>query len=151
MLSTFISRIIIVFTIFLTFSSDIIYPSGFGPLVTKIQNKKNTDKKNIWTLWYSSSTSKARWHWRFLDFLVRAGLQSRTLSTWCTVQVLVLQSRRTKDDSNAPFSVQTPKDIRLSNIHQTTNPLWCTTFVWEVLTVHGNELRLFWAKAFPLL
>ena len=34
---------------------------------------------------------------------------------------------------------------------QTTNSLWCTTFVWEVLTVHGNELRLFWAKAFPPL
>ena len=26
---------------------------------------------------------------------------------------------------------------------QTTNSLWCTTFVWEVLTVHGNELHLF--------
>ena len=27
----------------------------------------------------------------------------------------------------------------------------CTTFVLKVLTVHGYALRLFWAKAFPLL
>ena len=27
----------------------------------------------------------------------------------------------------------------------------CMTFVLEVLTVHGSELNLFWAKAFPLL
>ena len=30
-------------------------------------------------------------------------------------------------------------------------PFDCTTFVLEVLSVHGNELRLFWFKAIPLL
>ena len=43
----------------------------------------------------------------------------------------------------------TPKDIRLSKNEQTTNP-W-TTFVWEVLTVHSNELRLNGPRHFPLL
>ena len=40
--------------------------------------------------------------------------------------------------------------MRLSNTHQTTN-FDCTNFVREVLTVHGNELCLIWAKALPLL
>ena len=30
-------------------------------------------------------------------------------------------------------------------------PFACTTFVWEVPVVHGNDFFLFWAKAFPLL
>ena len=37
----------------------------------------------------------------------------------------------------------TPKDNRLSNTQKTTNPIDCTTFVWEVLTVYDNELRLY--------
>ena len=36
----------------------------------------------------------------------------------------------------------TPKDIRSSNIQQTTNPFDCMTLEREVLTVHGNELLL---------
>ena len=35
-------------------------------------------------------------------------------------------------------------DIRLYNIHQD-----CTTFVWEVLNVHDNELRLFMGPGIP--
>ena len=77
------------------------------------------------------------------NYLVWAGLQSRTFLTWCTVQVLVKQSRRTKNDCYASFYVQTPKDTRLSNIQPTTNSL---TFVWEVPTVHSNELHLFWVR-----
>ncbi len=31
------------------------------------------------------------------------------------------------------------------------HPFWYTTFCLEILTVHGNELRLFWTEVFPLL
>ncbi len=40
---------------------------------------------------------------------------------------------------------------KASFTHQTTNSLKCTTFVWEVPTVHGIKLQLFWTKAFPPL
>ena len=40
-------------------------------------------------------------------------------------------------------------DVKRLFAHQTTNYLRYTTFAWEVLTVHGNELRLFCAKVFP--
>ncbi len=48
------------------------------------------------------------------------------------------------------FDTLTPMDIRLSNIQQTTNPFDCTTFVWEILTVHGNKLRLFMGQDIPI-
>ena len=40
-------------------------------------------------------------------------------------------------------------DISLSNIQQTTRPFDYTTFVQEVLTVHGNELWLFMDQGIP--
>ena len=48
-----------------------------------------------------------------------------------------------KEEPNVFFSVQTPGVSGLNNTQQTTNSLIART-------VHGNELRLFWAKAFPI-
>ena len=48
------------------------------------------------------------------------------------------------------FSVT--RSIAQCNQHPSDNqPFDCMTFAWEVLTKHGNGLRLFWAKAFPQL
>ncbi len=39
----------------------------------------------------------------------------------------------------------------LTTLKTDNQPYYCTTFVKEVVSVHGNELCLFGSKVFPLL
>ena len=55
----------------------------------------------------------------------------------------------TVDNNLGPDCLAGPKALDPNNCRQPT--LWLHDLCLEVLTVHCIELRLFWAKAFPLL
>ena len=55
----------------------------------------------------------------------------------------------TTKDKESQISLSCPNNTRYKVNSQPT--LWLHEVCLEVLTVHGNELRLIWAKAFPLL
>ena len=55
----------------------------------------------------------------------------------------------TVDNKLGPDRLAGPKALDPNYCRQPT--LWLYDLCLEVLTKHGNELRLFWAKTFPLL
>ena len=57
--------------------------------------------------------------------------------------LLFLKWSSRESRASSACNALTPKEIRLRNID-------CTTFVWEVLTMHGNELQQFMGQGIPL-
>ena len=69
-----------------------------------------------------------------INYLVRAGMLAMTLKRQ------IKQPRITKGSQISPLISKHPSDSQVFD---------CTTFVWEVLSVHGNELRLFIGQGIP--
>ena len=72
--------------------------------------------------------------------------QSNFQSLWCYIRVI---PQETVDNNLGPDRLAGPK--ALDPIYRRQPTLWLHDLCMEVQTVHCIELRLFWAKLFPIL